>query len=112
MTRPTSRVIPFTARPQPPAPTEAEFLEAGHAYAERHGVGLDAVADLMRALLNATPRTPCVIVPFLPTTRSPRSQIAAAVDGLLSVLDEMDGDPDLEPDEGREQDDTDLEDTQ
>jgi putative transposase len=31
-------------------------------------------------------------------------------DGLLAVLDEMEGDPDLDPDEGREQDDTDLED--
>ena len=39
-----------------------------------------------------------------------RSQIAAAVDGLLAVLDEMDGDPDHEPDDGREQDDADLED--
>ena len=91
-------------------PWEQIALYRTTAYADRHGVGLDAVADLMRALLNATPRTPCVIVPFLPTARSPRSQIAAAVDGLLAVLDEMDGDPDLEPDEGREQDDADLED--
>ena len=28
---------------------------------------------------------------------------------LLAVLDEMDGNPDLEPDEGQEQDDADLE---